>query len=63
MKIEDPPPDVFTTPCTPSKEFENDCASMDQPKLECIILWLTWVEQGSIHACIIIFFFVKNPFL
>jgi hypothetical protein len=29
-KIEGPLPDYFTTPCTPSKEFENDCASMDQ---------------------------------
>jgi hypothetical protein len=28
MKIEDPFPDFFTTPCTPLKEFENDCASM-----------------------------------
>jgi hypothetical protein len=27
-KIEDPLLDFFTTPCTPSKEFENDCASM-----------------------------------
>jgi hypothetical protein len=27
-KIEDPLPDFFTTPCTPSKEFENDCASV-----------------------------------
>jgi hypothetical protein len=30
MIIEDPLPDFFTTPCTPSKEFENDCASMDR---------------------------------
>jgi hypothetical protein len=30
MKIEDPLPDFFTTLCTPSKEFENDCASMEQ---------------------------------
>jgi hypothetical protein len=22
------PPDFITTPCTPAKEFENDCASM-----------------------------------
>jgi hypothetical protein len=28
MKKENPLPDFFTTPCTPSKEFENDCASM-----------------------------------
>ncbi len=27
-KIEDPLPDFLTTPCTPSKEFEKDCASM-----------------------------------
>jgi hypothetical protein len=27
-KIEDPLPDFFTTLCTPSKEFENNCASM-----------------------------------
>jgi hypothetical protein len=28
MKMEDPLPDFLTTPSTPSKEFENDCASM-----------------------------------
>ena len=27
-KIEDPLPHFFTTPWTPSKQFENDCASM-----------------------------------
>jgi hypothetical protein len=25
-----PPPRFFTTPSTPSKEFENDCASMGE---------------------------------
>ena len=28
MKIEDPLPDFLTTPCTTSKEFENECASL-----------------------------------
>jgi hypothetical protein len=27
-KIEDPLPDFLTTQCTPSKEFEDDCAFM-----------------------------------
>ncbi len=31
-KIENPLPDFFTTPRTPSKEFENDCASMSGTK-------------------------------
>jgi hypothetical protein len=37
-KIEDPLLDFLTTPCTPSKEFENDCASMLQTNifLNCI---------------------------
>jgi hypothetical protein len=33
-KIEDPLPDFLTTPCTPSKEFENDCASMFLTELQ-----------------------------
>ncbi len=28
MKKEDPLTDFLTTPCTHSKEFENDCASI-----------------------------------
>jgi hypothetical protein len=28
MKIEDPLPDFLTTLCAPSKEFENDSATM-----------------------------------
>jgi hypothetical protein len=32
-KIEDPFPDFLKTPCTPSKEFENACASMNKTKV------------------------------
>ncbi len=42
-KIEDPLPHFLTTPCTPSKEFENDCAS------ECRYTYLILAQP--FHAC------------